>query len=173
MSKVVTFSRVFPAYHPKAGQPTYFVEQIYNSIYKLKTGDWSDAIDLDGTGRSYVVELDHLQKGVKNHTIRVGDRFKVGDKFSPRIWSGKPYTTKQIIIAPDIEIKKIWKFEIRESDLFIDGVLIFDRVTIDYHTQLGTLAKNDGLSTDDLLDWFQYPKPFKGQIICWNENIVY
>lgn len=28
MSKVITFSRVFPKYHPKAGQPTGFVKSI-------------------------------------------------------------------------------------------------------------------------------------------------
>lgn len=32
MSKVITFSRVFPAYHPKKGQPTYFIEKIYAGI---------------------------------------------------------------------------------------------------------------------------------------------
>jgi hypothetical protein len=33
MSRVLTFSRVFPAYHPKAGQPTGFVEKIWKGYY--------------------------------------------------------------------------------------------------------------------------------------------
>lgn len=33
MAKVITFSRTFPSYHPKAGQPTYFVEKFYNSLF--------------------------------------------------------------------------------------------------------------------------------------------
>lgn len=44
----------------------------------------------------------------KEHTIRKGKRWKVGDKFSPRIWSGKPYKSKQIILAPDTEIKQVF-----------------------------------------------------------------
>lgn len=32
MARVITFSRKFPSYHPKAGQPTHFVEQILNSF---------------------------------------------------------------------------------------------------------------------------------------------
>jgi hypothetical protein len=29
MAKVITFSRFFPAYHPRKGEPTYFVEKIW------------------------------------------------------------------------------------------------------------------------------------------------
>lgn len=32
MAKVITFSRQFPSYHPKAGQPTYFVEKVLRSV---------------------------------------------------------------------------------------------------------------------------------------------
>lgn len=32
MSKVITFSRTFPAYHPRKGEPTYFVEKFWTSI---------------------------------------------------------------------------------------------------------------------------------------------
>ena len=31
MSRVMTFSRVFPSYHPRKGDPTYFVEAILNA----------------------------------------------------------------------------------------------------------------------------------------------
>jgi hypothetical protein len=33
--KVITFSRTYPSYHPKAGQPTYFVEKVWSSLDKL------------------------------------------------------------------------------------------------------------------------------------------
>jgi hypothetical protein len=39
MSKVLTFSRVFPSYHPKAGHPTYFVE-------KMLQWYWSEVSDV-------------------------------------------------------------------------------------------------------------------------------
>lgn len=41
---------------------------------------------------------------VKYHTIRAGNRFKKGDYFSPRIWTDKPYASKQYQFHPDILI---------------------------------------------------------------------
>src|SRR5690606_34903084 len=32
MAKVITLSRQFPSYHPKAGQNTFFVEQVLNAL---------------------------------------------------------------------------------------------------------------------------------------------
>ncbi len=163
MSKVITFSRVFPKYHPKAGQPTYFVEQIYNSIYMDKSGDWSDA---PGDTSNYVVELEHTILGRKHHTIRNGNRWKVGDKFSPRVWSGKPYASKQITIAEDLEIKQIFNFskDLISDKWYVNGVEMSSVERID-------LAENDGLLYKDLLAWFQ--KPFNGQIICWSDAVYY
>lgn len=78
MSKVITFSRTFPAYHPKAGQPTYFVEKFWESIYLEK----SDSEWLSACKRfNFNVGL-HGIYSPKHHTIRAGKRWKVGDKFS-------------------------------------------------------------------------------------------
>lgn len=171
MSRVITFSQKFPAYHPRRGEPTNFVEQIYNFLYKQKTGDWSDA---PGNASAYVVDLNTEIENIKGHTIRKGHRWKVGDKFSPRVWSGKPYFSNQITIAPDIEIKKVWDFKI-EGEVF--RMRRTDRpdynwFILGYH-DLKVIAANDGLSVEDFYSWFQYPKPFDGQIICWNESINY
>jgi hypothetical protein len=168
MSKVITFSRYFPAHHPRKGEPTYFVEQIYNGVYSIN--DWSDAL---GSPTNYTMNLNAKITGIKHHTIRAGNRWKVGDKFSPRVWSGKPYNSKQIIIAPDIEIKRVWdvNFRIRGS---INFRIVNHRHHFD-HEKMKLLAKNDGLSYDDFMAWFCNGKDwdFKGQIICWNENIIY
>lgn len=163
MSKVLTFSRVFPAYHPKAGQPTFFVEKICNSF--LQEGYSINEIDelcMDRIG------LDESIDELKNHTIRAGNRFKVGDKFSPRIWSGKPYKSKQIVIAEDIEVKKVWDVEVDE-DLSI-WVCVSDESKAKSNF-LHKVAKNDGLLLPDLLAWFN--KPMVGQIICWNDKVEY
>lgn len=178
MSKVITFSRTFPAYHPKAGQSTFFVEKLWASL--LNSPQQFDApiseyiydvgalIGYDYADTAFnVVE----NSWPKNHTIRAGNRWKVGDKFSPRVWSGKPYNSKQIIIAPDIEIEKIWDFEMDLNGVYsINGKYTSEQEDYD-------LALNDGLTEYEMQFWFMpnynKPKEFKGQIICWNENINY
>lgn len=169
MSKVITFSRVFPAYHTRKGEPTYFVEALFKGFPEysadeytpLKSEPWKDIFSL------LPLAIDKLSEiGPKYHTIRSGKRWKIGDKFSPRVWSGKPYQSKQIAIAPDIEIKKLWDFEIKENGFYINDWPISP-------DKLCDVAENDGLDYFDFQRWFQYPKPFSGQIICWNESINY
>ena len=169
MSKVITFSRYFPAYHPRKGEPTYFVEGLWESIRNNE--------NINSPQYQFMkFESDIMrwkQYQPKHHTIRAGNRWEVGDKFSPRVWSGKPYNSKQIIIAPDIEIKKVFdvNFRIRGS---INFRIVNHRYHFD-HEKMKLLAKNDGLSYDDFMAWFCNGKDwdFKGQIICWNENIIY
>lgn len=184
MSRVITFSRQFPLGHPKSGQPTQFIEKIWKSI--------------GGGGHEYTIQFAtaelsrnivwgyQLVDGYKYHTIRKGKRWKVGDKFSPRVWgedinpkSGRkgPYQSKQIAISKDLEVKKIWGIkmvwdnDVDEVDIFIDGI---------WRCQMGSIqseeyAKNDGLSIEDFEAWFNIKKgkPFDGQIICWNDRIEY
>jgi len=130
MSRIITFSRTFPAYHPKKGQPTYFVEKLLSSInYKYYDED-----------RQFNPRLSVDSFEPKHHTIRSGNRWKVGDKFSPRVWSGKPYNSKMITIAPDIEIKQIWGFQkdLISDKWYINGIEMSSAARID-------LALNDGL----------------------------
>lgn len=182
MSKVITFSRTFPAYHPKAGEPTFFVEKVYNSLYELGLPRYDDlSCDLpiaDNFGKLRA----------KHHTIRAGNRWKVGDNFSPRVWGSDinpkngrigPYNSKQIIIAPDVEIKKIWKFTMVPSLWADECTFRINGKRLD-SGQLTEVAYNDGLTLHDLIYWFagsgaanSKRKPFDGQIICWNENINY
>jgi len=163
MSKVITFSRVFPKHHPKSGQATYFVEQLYNSLFSRSISIYYPK----------GLEVNESILGVKNHTIRSGNNWKVGDKFSPRVWSEKPYNSKQIILCEDVEIKKIYQIRIwRESLLnlrfYINGEIISA-------PKIKELAENDGLLHRDLLDWFNVPveKNFEGQIICWSSAVSY
>ena len=176
MSRVITFSRVFPSYHPRAGEPTYFVEKILRGIHDdehleqlqinyetLRSLNFNDILELDSPGKFEP----------KHHTIRAGHRWKVGDWFSPRVWSGIPYKSKQITFAPDIEIKKVWDFLFLSTGIYRIGTRQFEGEVESDHELLEDIAKNDGLSKRDLLEWFQYPKYFDGQIIAWNENINY
>src|SRR5687767_4729574 len=107
MARVITFSKYFPCYHPKAGKPTGFVMKIWKSL---------------GYTHNYELIKDLFtgfhDKNVmpKHHTLRGGSRWKVGDKFSPRIWSGEPYRSKQIAIAHDCEVIKVWAFKMYSTD---------------------------------------------------------
>lgn len=183
MAKVITFSRVFPKTHPRRGEPTFFVEQ----ILKQKGVDW--------TTRSYLMKLilynqknlldgkltkqDLIDfqkslidyKGLKKHTIRNGCRFREGDWFSPRVWSGRPYFSPQIIFLPNTQVMRIWDFQITNGA--INSLIINYRI-IHNSWQVLELALNDGLSLEDFEKWF-FPlnkekyKGFSGQIICWDE----
>lgn len=165
--KVITFSRNFPATHPRKAQPTYFVEKIVRGLHQqgIKPFD----VNCDFSEEIYYIAEP------KNHTIRAGNRWKEGEWFSPRVWSGKPYCSKQIQFAPPIQIKKIWTFEmnlISRPFFKINGEGLHNEVVYN-------LAKNDGLTYDDFKLWFTSGKPhisapfFKGQILCWNDSIDY
>ncbi len=165
MSKVLTFSRTYPAYHLRKGEPTYFVEKLTKSRILAGGRPVDIPAEVFSEPMYFVVEPKH-------HTIRAGNRWKVGDKFSPRVWSGKPYQSKQIIIAPDLEVKKVWTFDLMKVDrgnlLVINGV----EKPIDL---LAEIAANDGLELADLLLWFKFPKEqvTNFQIICWNDSVNY
>jgi len=176
--KDIKFSTAFPKDqfkkgHAKFCNPTYFVEKIWR--YLIDSCDdpvrkkalldlnffYLDPFDLELWDRAVGIDVEP-----KSHTIRKGHRFKAGEWFAPKVWTDKPYRSKTYQFAPAIEIKKVFDFEIINKDIFIDGHLIGPE-------QLSIVAKNDGLSVTDFLDWFQYPKPFEGQIICWNSEINY
>lgn len=163
MSRVITFSRAFPAYHAKKGEPTHFVEKVVNSFMSLGYSiEEIDELTQDG-----YLSLDENIKELKLHTIRAGTNRKVGDYFSPRVWSGRPYNSQQITLAQDIQIKRLYNFEIIGRDIKVNGWTISPDTLCD-------IAENDGFDKSyDLLQWLQYPHPFNGQIICWDESIEY
>lgn len=179
MSKVRTFSRVFPAKHVRVGLPTYFVEKIlinagvdYQSEgylelllelneKNLKLGKLTEK-DLSDFQSSLVYKsIIPPDERNKRHTCRAGFHFKVGDELSPRVWSKKPYSSPQIIFYHDFTICKTYDFKM-EAERFFVSYMEFD--TVDLMQQL---AGNDGLSLVDFQEWFK-GKNFEGQIICWS-----
>jgi len=165
MAKVIMVSKVFPAYHPKAGKPTLFPEKIWKALLDADI-DVADNIYEVGQKLGNYQYVDEVLMTVDNlepklHTIRSGKRWKTGDKASLRIWEDKPYLSKQIVIAPDVELT-VRDIEIdADYPVFIDGKAI-DAVKIEY------LAKNDGLSYIDMVHWFN-KLPFSGQILCFSK----
>lgn len=169
------FSRQFPATHKRKGEPTHFVEKILVSLMYIDQISTSKAVEIGKEmnlpGFKSMHELRLVDFDPKNHTIRAGKRWKVGDVFAPKVWSGKPYRSKCIQFAPPIEIKKVWDVKItKEGHIFINNVLVKDWDVME------EIAQNDGLSRKDMGYWF-YPsvqkEDFEGQIICWNEYVKY
>ena len=163
MAKVLTFSTRFPSYHYRKGEPTYFVEKILKSLNN------------DGSNLNDIIDWNKFKSCLpKHHTIRKGRRWKVGDKFSPRIWSGKPYYSKQIVLADDCEVKKVW-----EVKIFIEFGSIYIGIRQSENScvllPFGEVAQNDGLTFEEMKHWFNVKpdKPFVGQIICWNDCVEY
>jgi hypothetical protein len=182
--KVITFSTKFPAKHPKKGEPTYFVEKVWKSFMDLEFGlpeEFHKYVDDYTKHLNSQKPIDlmatYFRVEPKHHTIRAGNRWKAGEWFSPRIWSGKPYASKQIEFAPPIQIKKIWNVEIETDFLNHVVVVIPTSKHSAYLLPADVVAKNDGLDVHDFINWFNvHPKKFRlfqGQILCWNESLNY
>lgn len=172
MAKVITYSRRFPAHHSKKGQPTHFITKFWRSA-----SNWPGLIWLKENNGEALASIDeelahYFEHGgkvfpKKGHTIRAGHRFQPGDYFSPRVWSEGPYKSPMVKIAPDIMVEKTWDFRVdRDGDMWLNNVpLLWDKLLL--------IIKNDGLDEKDFLEWFKYPKEFDGQIICWDNTIIY
>jgi len=172
---------VFPSYHPRKGQPTYFIEKVWQSLYNMGKIDNCLGSPLLEKELENFSNPSHFITP-KWHTIRAGKHFKVGDYFSPRVWSDKPYTSKQITISPDLQIKRIWDYEVvvpkkGVEQWFLNGTMVSE--SNEYMQQwfncnlIKEIAKNDGLELSDFLNWFKHPSNFSGQIICWSESVEY
>jgi hypothetical protein len=190
MSRVITFSRTFLAHHPRRGEPTYFVEAILTQL------------GIDYTNHEYYIWLVQANPSVselflhiffeslsrdinpKSHTIRAHKKpLKVGDWINPKCWADKPYNkTKdgfwQIKFAPDIQIKKVWDFNVDACGVISMAKTGQQLKYIDDDFD-SLIAYHDGLSCDDFIQWIVMPFYKKNrdsgimQINCWNENINY
>lgn len=159
MPRNLPFATTFPKYHPRAGEPTGFIEAIYSSIFFIL----QLPKELETT-----FNHDLFLNGVaKCTTIRAGNRWKVGDLFTPVVWSGRPYHSKQIKICEPIKIHSVHTFHIDESGYWINGFLVTLK-------EIKIIALNDGFTdSNDFECWFANVKTFKGQILCWDVDIKY
>lgn len=150
---VITLSQVFPATHPRKGQPTYFKEKLHNALLWEKGENVGYALN-----PSYAVPQDHPQ--MKLHTIRANyplwhKRFaqiEAGKAIlSVRVWSGKPYASKQIEIA---RLTKEDGIGLQALEFYL-GCLQQPILSSGITIRAETLAQNDGLSYSDWGAWFE------------------
>lgn len=103
-----------------------------------------------------------VEAGTKLQTIRPWPKRcpAIGQRISLRAWTGKPYRSKQRVLAEgsvtDFKVVAIYP-----EDVVLDGVPVFDP---------DGFARADGFrDMADMLAWFAetHGLPFHGVMICW------
>ena len=124
---ILLLSTHFPVSHPKAGEPTYFIEK-YATREKKHT--------IRANYELWAKRIEEIQQGKAELVIRC--------------WSGKPYRSKQY------EWGRLGKEEGVSVQMVDFGGDIMTP-TIDHWSQPDpeTRARNDGLQFVDWLDWFE------------------
>lgn len=167
-AKKLRFERVFPKGHSRSGRSTYFAEAIIKSLPEIPPSQYchgntkkriSDRLlpFCNYTAYDYALPI--------NHTIRKGVFWKNGDSAELVLIPKAAGYAKSITIA-EVTICKVWDFEVK------DGIFFVQNKPIDLD-KVQEIAKNDGFNLEEFLEWYKYPKPLRGQIICWNNKIEY
>lgn len=136
---VLTFSKEFPAFHPRAGTPTFFADKIIRKekphTIRSNAALWLNRFD----------------------DIRHGEA-----ELSLRYWWGKPYRSSQI------EFCRLGKEDgIGIQILQFNGDLMTPRVDYWCYPRIRDIARNDGLYFDDWCAWFEHYDLTKDMAIIW------
>jgi hypothetical protein len=154
-TQVLTVSKRFMAWHPKAGEPTNFREKILNQMAIIEQAencqecrDWGG-----GDCRTCYVPAG-FNVETKPHTIRDNRSYweSVIERemlLSVRQWSGKPYHTSQETFL-DLEPGK-WGIQFITMIKVENGLEAF---VCEKSIDIDVLAANDGLSRADFEAWF-------------------
>ena len=181
----LSFSTTWPKRMGKwAGEPTHSVEKIHNGLVEHEVRDIEGKLAFDfpsaaayrWTKKTFP---DQLVKLCKLHTIRPGNRWKVGDKIHFKIWTGRPYHSKTFQFAPVMEVKSVQEIEVfwinyrwNNVKVIVDDSLYWSTHLEPDYADILRLATNDGFeSVEQFFTYFN--KPFKGQIISWVEGVEY
>lgn len=191
------FSNKFPAYHPKKGKATRFIESFFWGM--LLSNQYNEVDRKIKELKEHSVYNTPINDRLasftpKKHTIREGFKRKKGEVMSPRVWSGKPYYSKQIILGADITLHHVYNFSIaKEKNIYTvqivgeyNSMMFKVRINLDelrvrhgFSTEEKTASRdyktgdlffdkmtaNDGLNTIDFINWFFLPrKRFKKNV---------
>lgn len=167
---ILNFATKFPKNlgETLGGNPTFFPEKIWQGIQSQ---------EVDQYFRNFLFS-DHckdpnLSQKPKLHTIRQGNRWKVGDKIHFYVGSR---TKKALQFAPVLQVKAVDTIQIQYVPFVILIVTVNGRVFyfrgstgIEYgEKQMTKLVQNDGFdSIDDFFQWFD--GDFEGQLIHWTD----
>lgn len=134
---VLTVSIYFPKTHKRAGEPTYFKEQILTALMEYKNGHGLKE-------KKHTIRMNYLLWAKRIKEVQEGKAI-----LSIRHWSGKPYNSKQVEICQLDKNSAIGIQSLQMTDLgwFVDEY-DSDYTTLDF-------AKNDGLEPMDFSEWFR------------------
>lgn len=114
--------------------------------------------------------------GRKSHTIRGHrrdgkPRAKMGETISLRVWTGKPYRSKQREIARGV-VDKIESIAVHSNGISLgDGTLrVWFMGEWNHIEMLNGFARRDGFgSWSEMRDWFKatHGLPFSGSLVGW------
>lgn len=103
-----------------------------------------------------------ILEGRKGSTIRKTARCKEGDVLSLRLWTGKPYRSKQHCMM-QAACQAIADVRIYSDRISLDGMVCTER-------ERDAVVKREGFTSwEALRKWFadQHGLPFSGQMIIW------
>ena len=104
-----------------------------------------------------------ILNGRKRSTIRRRAHAKPGQPLSLRVWSGKPYRSKQRLLC-EVNCTAVMSVTIARSGIIMNGLSLSGMAVEE-------LARRDGFTSwSALLEWFNgvHGLPFSGEIIFWN-----
>ena len=137
---VITLSKTFPAWHPRKGQPTEFLEKFLNG----QTGKGN-------------AKLHTIRASCPLWEMRIKEVQEGKAVLSIRQWSGRPYASKQEIIETLSALDGVGIQQLDINNLY--GVDRYDVCGMNFRfcheIPPGIIAANDGLSLDDWLAWFK------------------
>ena len=157
---VITLSQNFPATHPRKGQPTGFADKIQEALNYVKY------FGIEGMLPTKRAKIHTMRTNWNLWSKRFLEIYEGQACLSLRVWSGKPYHSKQIEIArltkeDGIGIQPAYIEEMQF--LGNDGIEVRMRIVGGYDSILmkgedpiidgRVIAANDGLV---LRDWFPF-----------------
>lgn len=156
--KLLHFSTRFLKGHPFQGRKTHFPEKILKALginYEEKEYfELLKELNKESLNSGKLTEEKICQfwlelipvETEKIHTLRKSTILNEGDVFSPVIWSGKPYKEPVLRFAPPQKVHSIESIYIDNVDSSIEQVINLNNFF---------LAKNDGLTLQEFLFWFE------------------
>jgi len=154
---VIILSKTFPKGHPKAGENTYFKEQVQNALLNNAGVSACDCCeyktrDCDSCGHkasNFRGKIHTIRDNYELWANRIKEVLNGKAILSIRQWSGKPYRSKQEVIC-DLSAKD--EIGIQPLDFDFPFALKVGSEFLNMQDN-ERLANNDGLTYDDFDKW--------------------